>query len=215
MVIRRISRSWLLVALAVSLGMAGCAPREDAEAPRRAVIEVRDTAADPEPIVGAQMGENIEPGDTFPETFRGTAGIVAESRSGIGPAILQEVRTASHTGFDRVVFEFDGISVPGYHIEYVDRPVRECGSGHTVPVAGDGWLRVRLEPTRAHEFIGERAEVTVENRDRSYDYPILKQLTLICDFEAQVEWVLGVSSPNRFRVIELHEPARLVVDVRH
>ncbi|MBA4159064.1 MAG: hypothetical protein H0X65_16535, partial [Gemmatimonadetes bacterium] len=49
----------------------------------------------------------------------------------------------------------------------------------------------------------------------SYDYPVLKQLTLICDFEAQVEWVLGVSSPNRFRVIELHEPARLVVDVRH
>ncbi|MBA4159273.1 MAG: hypothetical protein H0X65_17620, partial [Gemmatimonadetes bacterium] len=110
---RSFLHSWFLVALAACLGVPGCTPREDAEAPRRAVIEVRDTAADPEPIVGAQTGENVEPGDTFPETFRGTAGIVAESRSGIGPAILQEVRTASHTGFDRVVFEFDGISVPG------------------------------------------------------------------------------------------------------
>ncbi len=213
---RRISlHRWWLVALTACLGMASCGPHEDAEPPRRAVIEVRDTAADPEPIVGAQVGEGVEPGDTFPETFQGTAGIVAEERRGIEPAILQEVRTASHAGFDRVTFEFDGLNVPGYHIEYIDRPVRECGSGHTVPVAGDGWLRVRLDPARAHEFIGERAETTVENRDRSYDYPVLRQLTLICDFEAQVEWVLGVSSPNSFRVLELHEPARLVVDVRH
>lgn len=195
------------------LAGAACTPREDAEPPREALIEVRDTAPYDDPIGDARPGEVLPAGDATPGQF--TAGIVAESRPGIEPVTLREVRAFSHEVFDRVVWEFDDLNVPGYHLEYVDRPVRECGSGEVVEVAGEGWLRVRLEPARAHEFIGERAQVTVRDRDRRYDFPILRQLTIICDFEAQVEWVLGVSSPNRYRVTELHEPARLVVDVLH
>jgi len=30
-----------------------------------------------------------------------------------------------------------------------------------------------------------------------------------------VTWVLAVQSPNRYRVLELEDPARLVIDVRH
>lgn len=144
-----------------------------------------------------------------------TAGIVERPRPDIRPVTLREVRAARNEGFDRVVFEFADNPLPGYHLEYIDEPVRECGSGETVEVAGDGWLLVRLTPARAHEFIGESAEVTVRDRDRTFDHPALRQLTLICDFEGQVAWVLGVESPNRYRVLDLREPARLVVDVRH
>ena len=43
---------------------------------------------------------------------------------------------------------------------------------------------------------------------------VLVALALTCDFEAQVEWVAGLRSRRGFRVLELTQPPRLVVDVR-
>src|SRR5690606_40460443 len=57
------------------------------------------------------------------------------------------------------VFEFPGNGLPGYHIGYIDRPVRQCGSGEVVELAGDGWLEIRMEPAQAHDEQG-RATVT-------------------------------------------------------
>ena len=125
--------------------------------------------------------------------------------------VLEEVRVARHAGFDSVVFQFSE-EVPGYHLEYVDRPVRQCASGNPVEIAGDGWLAVRLEPSQAHD---DQGRATVQERERMPGLPVLEELQVTCDFEGQVEWVLGVASPNRFRVMELSDPARLVVDVRH
>lgn len=139
-----------------------------------------------------------------------TAG-VTQVRRGSG-ATLRAVRTARNAGWDRVVFEFDGADVPGYHVEYVDRPVRKCGSGDEAQVAGQGWLEVRITPARAHD---EAGQVTVAQRERKLSLPVLRELELTCDFEADVTWVLGVASPNRYRVSELSGPARLVVDVQH
>jgi len=139
-----------------------------------------------------------------------TAG-VTEVRRGRG-ATLRAVRTARNEGWDRVVFEFAGGVVPGYHVEYVDRPVRKCGSGDEAQVAGQGWLEVRITPAQAHD---EAGRVTVADRERKLALPVLRELELTCDFEADVTWVLGVASPNRYRVQELSNPARLVVDVRH
>lgn len=145
------------------------------------------------------------------ERFEGTAGIVSVPRPEAKPAVLRDVRLGDHEGFQRVVFDFGEDPVPGYHLEYVDKPVRQCGSGHVVEVAGDGWLRVRFTPADAHTPEGEP---TVVERDRRFATGNVRQLVLLCDFEAQVEWVVGVGSPNRYRVIELSSPNRLVVDVR-
>ncbi|MBA2378972.1 MAG: hypothetical protein H0V76_05295, partial [Blastocatellia bacterium] len=43
----------------------------------------------------------------------------------------------------------------------------------------------------------------------------VKDLKITCDFEAEVTWVAGVASPNRYRVLELKAPTRLVVDIKH
>jgi hypothetical protein len=204
---------WLLLPLL----LAGCPRPEmpgaggtgDADRPPRGGM-LRDTAhggaAPP-----AAPGE-----DTVPAAFEGTVGTLDTGRPDIEPALLREVRTARHPGFDRVVFELEGDRMPGYHLEYIDRPVRQCGSGDPVPVRGDGYLRIRLDPAHAHVFEGERPRATGGDRDRrGLDHPNLVQLTLICDFEAQVEWVLGLRSPEPYRVLELREPTRLVLDVRH
>jgi len=153
-----------------------------------------------------------EPGETPAVEFKGTAGIVEKKSPNAEPALLKAVRTGNHESFDRVVFEFEGNAIPGYHIEYVDKPVRDCGQGAVVPISGDGFLLVRLQPANAHN---ESGEATVRNRQQNPNLPILKELKLICDFEADVQWILGVSSPNRYRVLELTNPARLVVDIAH
>jgi hypothetical protein len=141
-----------------------------------------------------------------------TAGIVDRAGRARGVAVLRAVREASHAEFDRVVFEFDGGGVPHAHIEYVDRPVTQCGSGETVPVAGDAWLEVRFDPAQAHDDAGR---ATVASRNRHPGFPVVEQIVLTCDFEGHVTWVLGVSTPHRFLVRELSDPARLVIDIRH
>jgi hypothetical protein len=145
--------------------------------------------------------------------FEGTAGITEKKNPAVtGVAIMREVRSATHPGYDRVVFEFDRDEMPTYHLEYIDKPVRACGSGDTVPLAGDGWLEVRFTDAQAHTPEGE---ATIKDRTRSPNLPVVKDLKITCDFESEVTWVAGVSSPNRYRVLELKSPTRLVVDIKH
>lgn len=138
-----------------------------------------------------------------------TAGIVRRDGRG-GIATLSAVRTARHDGFDRIVLEFRGDILPGYELEYVDRPVRECGSGRAVELEGNGWLEIRLQPAKAHDDSGR---ATVASRDRRVDLPNLVRLRSTCDFEVHVVWVAALQSPEPYRVLELRDPTRLVIDV--
>ena len=144
--------------------------------------------------------------------FAGTAGITDKKNEIKGAALLREVRTAQHTNYDRVVFEFEGAELPSYHIEYIDKPVRACGSGNVVPLKGDGWLEIGFIPANAHT---EEGQATVKERELSPNHKIIKELKSTCDFEAEVEWVLGVASPNKYRVLELKNPTRLAIDIKH
>lgn len=151
-------------------------------------------------------------GRAIPQEFEGAVALVKHRKAILQPAVLRSVRTAScPAGFDRVVFEFEARQTPGYEIEYVDRPIRRCGSGEVVPVAGDAWLKVSLMSAEAHTVSGR----AIENRDRALNYPNLRQLVQTCDFESEVCWVLGLGSPKPFRVVELSHPPRIVIDVKH
>ncbi len=58
-----------------------------------------------------------------------TAGIIDRPRPESPTATLSAVRSGTHEGFDRVVFEFDA-RVPGYHIEYTARAEVRVRQGH-------------------------------------------------------------------------------------
>jgi hypothetical protein len=142
--------------------------------------------------------------------FAGTAGILEVLRQG-APGLLTAVRAAGHEGYDRVVFEFQG-RVPGYHVEYVDRPVRDCGAGEPRPIAGDAWLEIRFSPANAHD---EQGRPTIPAREFHPNLANVLEVERTCDFEAVVTWVLGTRSPKRFRVLELRDPPRLALDVEN
>jgi hypothetical protein len=113
--------------------------------------------------------------------------------------------------FDRVVFEFQAPRVPGYRVAYADGPASDCAAGEAVNVEGAALLVVRLSPAQAHT---ETGTVTAGLRERHPNLPVLKELELSCDFEGEVSWVLGVSARRPYRVSELAEPARLIVDIQ-
>ncbi len=143
--------------------------------------------------------------------FEGTTSSVSHKNPKGVAVLLREIRTAEQNGFDRVVFEFDGPEVPSYNVGYVDKPI-QCGSGDFAQVAGDGWLQVRFNSANAHT---EAGQPTIADRERRLSLPILKELEITCDFEAEVAVVLGVASPNRYRVLNLSNPTRVVVDIKH
>ena len=177
-------------------------------------IEASQNAA---PTASPTTAQTTAPGASIVDAeettpFEGTSGVTDKKGNNQGVVILKDVRDGRHDTFDRIVFEFAGTELAGYHIEYVDKPVRACGSGDVVPLAGDGWLEIRFSPAAAHT---EAGEATVKQRTLSPGYPILRELKSTCDFEAEVEWVAGVSSPNKYRVLELRNPTRLAVDIKH
>ena len=130
-------------------------------------------------------------------------------------ALLGAVRAARQPGFDRVVFEFSG-PVPGYEVGYVDRPVREDGSGREVTVTGAAVLQVRMSPASGAEVSpsGVRQTYTGPERIRPTGTGIVAEVVRVGDFEAQLTWVVGTSGRVPFRVTTFGSPSRLVVDLR-
>lgn len=183
------------------------------------------------PLAGASMPASKErgpdagapdagaPGDGGRALPSASVGLHAPWRSDVvdvksharGIATVTAGRAARHEGFDRVVIELRGDGAPGYHVEHIDRPVRACGSGEVVPLPGDSWLAIRLEPAKAHDEQGRVTAVPPVARGLG----VVLQIARTCDHEGQVEWVLALKAPNRYRADILEAPLRLVVDVAH
>jgi len=162
-------------------------------------------------LVTSPEGSTRALNDTLKADFKGTVGTMDRKPTGAETHILKSVRTGTHAGFDRVVFEFGSVTIPGYHVEYIDKPVRACGSGHVVKMAGDAWLQVKFSPAQAHTDDGK---ATIVSRAFTLKYPNVIDLKSTCDYEGEVAWVVGVKSPKQYRVLELSNPTRIVVDVK-
>ena len=155
------------------------------------------------------VSASVDPGD-----IKGTFGPTERATPPVNPLILRAVRTSLRTeeGTERVVFEFDGAGMPGYSIAY-EPALHECGTGDAVPVAGNALLRVRLQPVNAHAQQGEQVSSTIAERNRKVEQAYMKQVVQSCDFEAVVEWGIGLREKKRYRVLHLDSPTRLVVDI--
>jgi hypothetical protein len=175
------------------------------------VPAVKDTVASiepPEPPVEEpepepETEEPAEPGWTVRNTTREHS--VREA------AYLTRIRTGLNQGYDRIVYEFKK-DIPPYQIEYVDEPRYTCGEGKAIYLEGDGVLEVRFTSTNAHS---DEGVAYVTERDVKPGLPNVRHLILSCDFEAHVNSEIGVRSPNKYRVMELRNPTRLVIDIKH
>jgi hypothetical protein len=135
-------------------------------------------------------------------------GPVNRDPTGTGSPVteVEEVSTMEGRGFDRVIFHFAEGEFPGYQLSWAEGAPSECASGAAVTVSGERFLRVRLHPVTATDRAMNASEPGFEN---------LSALAPTCAGEGEVEWHLGVRRHAQVRVLEMREPRRLVVDVRH
>ena len=127
-----------------------------------------------------------------------------------GSPKLVDLRAGRHAGFDRVVFQLDGPIPSYYSVRYVP-VVRLDGSGAPLPLHGTAFLEVVVRaPTHNQDY----QPVLSPTRLRP-DFPALREVNAPGSFEGQTTAGIGVSSNVGFRVLELADPTRIVVDLAH
>jgi hypothetical protein len=131
-------------------------------------------------------------------------------QAGAAHARVMGIRAASHEGFDRIVLEFEGNTVPGYRLAPLSPPLTNCTSGAPVTVEGGGALQIQLAGTSGHDDAGA-STTPLELRPA---LPSVREIERTCDFEGVVAFAVGVATPTPFRAFPLAAPARLVVDVK-
>ncbi|HEU0075979.1 MAG TPA: hypothetical protein VFS30_18440 [Dehalococcoidia bacterium] len=155
-----------------------------------------------------------EPGTPVPDGSTDSFVIPASPDPAAAPALLVDVRVGAHTedgGFDRIVFEFEDGQRPSGIVGYKDETA-QCGSGMPVDPAGSHILAVHFDFTNAHTEAGELSipSTTVSGPGNS-----ILESEGTCDFEAVVEWAVGVDGEQPFTVTLLEAPNRVVIDVAH
>jgi hypothetical protein len=130
-----------------------------------------------------------------------------------GQAVLNDVRMGVHPeqgGWERIVFEFEGASLPPATVQYV-QGASACGSGQPVSLPGTATLQVRISQTAAHNQSGK---VTVASTSIKGPGNTILEAKQTCDSEGVVTWALGLKGKQNFKVTTLQNPTRLVIDIK-
>jgi hypothetical protein len=128
---------------------------------------------------------------------------------------LIDVRTGAHTGFTRIVWEMDGDQgTPWYTIGYADPPFADVADD-VVPVDGDAFLRVVFFPGMRHDISDPSDIVQTYLGPDTIDVGLgsVVQVVFVDDFEANMEWAVGLTGVRPFHVFTLENPTRLVIDI--
>ena len=127
---------------------------------------------------------------------------------------LTEVRTGKHDGFTRIVWEMDGSTgTPMFMVGWAYPPFVNIG-GFTVPVDGNAFLHVVFFPAMRWDISGTDPIQTYFGPERlTIAQGSVREVVFVEDFEANMEWVIGLTAEKPFKVFTLENPTRLVVDI--
>lgn len=153
--------------------------------------------------------------DTDERAFR--AGPVSGTLG--GAMLLQSVTAEAYPGFDRIVFGCAPLrSLAGrastYAVSADAPPFSSHGSGDPLAIDGRAFLRVDFLEVYAHDPERPRQAVSPS----LVLYPGLGVVAEICrsdDTGGYVELVIGLSRGAQWRVSELADPPRLIVDIEN
>jgi hypothetical protein len=123
---------------------------------------------------------------------------------------LWEVRPANDGGFDRIVLG-ERFSPSGYNVHYVRHVIADA-SGKRVHVKGHRFLSVSLPNTSTSGAAGTPTDVHAKYTP---NLPEVVQIKKTGEFEGVVSFGIGLRHRHGFRVLRLHSPERLVIDVLH
>ncbi|USI90186.1 AMIN-like domain-containing (lipo)protein [Rhodococcus pyridinivorans] len=185
-----------LAAIATAMALTGCSAAPDDSVPIPTPAVAAATATPPPGTVPVDTANKTAPADTD------------------AALTVTDIRTGTHDGFDRVVYELDGRGAPGWRVGYVDRAI-EVGSGDPTPVAGDSVLEVRISGS-AYPFTSEVTPYTGPFPVRGRAGGAVVEVDGATIFEGATQSFIGLTDSNLpFAVYSLDDPARVVIDVAH
>jgi hypothetical protein len=199
--------------LAAALLLAGCgggSTGTEVAASTGSAPASSSAAGSPSASSSALVSEEAAEEDGAAPSFPADAG--PDTAEAVDPQglTLTAVRTGSHDGYDRVVFEFAGSGTPGWQAEYVDGPTAQ-GSGDPVEVPGEATLQLSLNGVSYPYETG--ATEVARGPLAAADTDAVQGLFYDGTFEGvAVAWV-GTAAQTPFRVFALSNPSRVVVDV--
>jgi len=126
---------------------------------------------------------------------------------------LTDLRIGDHPedGFVRVVFDLSGDGQPFYVIGYADPPFVAI-SGDEVAVDGSAFIHVVISPALTHDIDTFDPVYTGDEELFPGIDPIV-EVQFLGDFEATMEWVIGLTDERPFTVAILQDPLRVVIDI--
>jgi hypothetical protein len=185
--------------LVLLLLLAGCTGTGDPPAGGPTTTAAIPTATSGPPPIDAD-------GKTSPSAVWSSGPRALPRPRGAGQAVLIQVRTGRHEGFDRVVFEFrDGL--PGCQVGYVEEVVSAAGA--PVGLRGEAFLLVTFDGARASEPGGGATFQLAKPRP---GYRSIKHVQRVEDAGGRVRFGIGLGAVAGYKVSELR-PDRMYVDV--
>jgi len=140
---------------------------------------------------------------------------VVSRRHATEATYVRNIRVGRHQKFDRVVFEFSG-SMPNYRVEYLKgRFYEDEGGTHRIKIAGNVFMQVNLSVIPMDEEqmrLREQKNFMPTGRQKLRSVWELEETGL---FEGYYDLLLGISARKSFRVSELSDPLRLVIDFKN
>ena len=160
--------------------------------------------------------EAIEcPWDVGWKSASSTGGGVGSSAWGTGSSLLEEARLGAHDDYDRFVLEFkSGDPIPSsYNVMWL--AVEHTGAGGVLDVvspSGDVFLEIGVGAS----YMSPDANAPYFTGPYRITNPLLENVqeaVSVGASDGRITWQLGSNEANGFRVFELEEPSRLVIDV--
>jgi hypothetical protein len=200
----------LLSLLTGPIVLAGCGGNDAAEQSASTTLTAADSTAGTSPTSTADSDTSAD-GTTGVPAFPASAEPDTAAASSGAAVTVSDIRLGRHDGFDRVVFDVGGTGTPGWDVRYVDSASSQ-GSGEPVDVAGGAVLQVSLTG------VGYPYETGVEEFSPSRpltgaDTEVVTEVVFDATFEGTTVAFVGTTKKSPFRVYQLQNPTRVVVEV--
>ena len=129
-----------------------------------------------------------------------------------------KMRVSKNKGFDRIVFEFNEKEVPEYTVYYTKPPItlepshlenpKKPKSSEIINVKGKAFVMIVFALGFAGKDVGDQFS-------GEQNLPILQDIKSVDWFENFFSFAIGLKAKKPFRVQELSNPTRLVIDFKH
>lgn len=125
---------------------------------------------------------------------------------------LCKISVSQHKGFDRLVFQFDS-GKSKYIIQYLPSNIYPTEAGDKkITIAGNYFLLLNIYNFAVGDEMPCKLKTYPQNK---LNFAVLSQIKQGGWFEGIMDFMIGVKDKKPFRVIELRNPSRVVIDFKH